>query len=233
MMKMGVSTVSAAHAEANIAEECPDASFDQVVSRAEAEWAARMATYELLDATDEEPLPPDLLTSWWTAVYHTLMGVSTYSEAGGDYIGFDGGAGSGFGQQMRLDLDSFPNDRQLSDMSIWDTHRAWNPLMVLLQPDIATAVARSLVRMTQEGSSVPRWPLAHGFTGCMIGNHAGQVVLDTWRKGLRDFDVDLLWEGLLSQASFTNNTAVNRADLSNYLKVLVPGLTVATLSRQY
>ena len=145
VMKMGVSTVSAAHAVANIASECPDASFDEVVAAAEAEWTARMAAFELLDAPGEEPLPAHLLTSWCTAVYHTLMGVSTYSEAGGAYIGFDGGAGSGFGTQLSLDLVSFPTDRQLSDMSIWDTHRSWNPLMVWLQPDIATAVARSLV----------------------------------------------------------------------------------------
>jgi putative alpha-1,2-mannosidase len=100
-------------------------------------------------------------------------------------------------------------------MSIWDTHRSWNPLMVLVQPDIATAVARSLVRMTKEGGTVPRWPLAHGFTGCMVGNHAAQVVLDTWIKGLQDFDVDVLWEGLLGQALFTNNSNINRADLEN------------------
>ena len=36
--------------------------------------------------------------------------------------------------------------------------------MVLMQPDIALAVARSLVRMTREGGVVPRWPLGHGYT---------------------------------------------------------------------
>eukprot|EP01052_Picozoa_sp_SAG31_P014796 SAG31_NODE_931_length_10914_cov_5.629589_6_plen_366_part_00 len=89
--------------------------------------------------------------------------------------------------------------------------------MVLTQPDIATAVVRSLARMYQQGGSVPRWPLAHGYTGCMIGNHAGQVVLDTWTKGIRNFDVELLWEGLQQQAQFTNNTGVNRIDLANYV----------------
>ena len=38
--------------------------------------------------------------------------------------------------------------------------------------------------MTQQGGSVPRWPLAHGYTGCMIGNHAGQVVPTPPNKGL-------------------------------------------------
>ena len=36
--------------------------------------------------------------------------------------------------------------------------------------------------MTQQGGSVPRWPLAHGYTGCMIGNHAGQVVATPLNK---------------------------------------------------
>ena len=47
--------------------------------------------------------------------------------------------------------------------------------------------------MTDEGGALPRWPLAHGYTHCMIGNHAGQIVLDSWRKGIRDFDVER-WE---------------------------------------
>ena len=229
---VGISTVSAAHAVANIAAEgAADKDFDSLVAAARAQWTDRMAVFEVVEAQQQQQggsseaaaLPASLLTPWWTAVYHTLMGVSTYSEAGGDYISFDGGAGSSFGTVKTLPPSggggsaSITGDRQLSDMSIWDTHRSWNPLMVLTQPDIAIAVVRSLARMTVEGGTVPRWPLAHGFTGCMIGNHAAQLVLDSWVKGLRDFDVDVLWSGLLGQARFTNNTNLNRADLRDYL----------------
>jgi putative alpha-1,2-mannosidase len=52
----------------------------------------------------------------------------------------------------------------------------------------------------------------------MIGNHAGQVILDTYIKGLREYEVDVVWQGLLGQAQFTNNTNINRADLANYIK---------------
>ena len=66
-------------------------------------------------------------------------------------------------------------DRHLSDMSIWDTHRSWNPLTNLLQPDIGLAFARSLVRMIKQGGDLPRWPLASGYTGCMIGGRVFPV----------------------------------------------------------
>jgi putative alpha-1,2-mannosidase len=126
-----------------------------------------MSVFELVPEAGEDDLPASLLTPWWTAVYHTLMGVSTYSEVGGDYIGFDGGAGSGFGELKTLEPTDPPFvDRQLSDMSLWDTHRSWNPLMVLVQPDIATAVARSLVRMTKEGGTVPRQVHKQSISAC-------------------------------------------------------------------
>jgi predicted alpha-1,2-mannosidase len=142
-------------------------------------------------------------------MYHTLQAPSTYSEVDGNYLGFDM-------QTHSLDND---DDLQLSDMSIWDTHRSWNPLMTLLQPDIATAVARSLVRMTNEGGAIPRWPLAHGYTACMIGNHAGSIVLDTWIKGLQNFDVETLFVALNRTATqITPAVVAGRADLKDYLE---------------
>ena len=195
---IGVSTISADHARRNIdVERAASRSFDSLVAAAQAEWDSRLGVVELLEPEqedekkeeegggDEEALPDSLLVPWWTAMYHTLMAPSTYSEAGGDYLGFDMAV-----HTLEPPAPGGREDRMLSDMSIWDTHRTWNPLMVLTQPDIATAVVRSLVRMTDEGGALPRWPLAHGYTHCMIGNHAGQIVLDSWRKGIRDFDVE-------------------------------------------
>ena len=42
--------------------------------------------------------------------------------------------------------------------------------------------------------------------------------MDSWIKGIRNFDVEVLWKALLEQAKFTNNTGINKADLINYLK---------------
>ena len=183
---IAVSTIDATHAKRNLQAEGALRNFDEIAAEAGAEWDTRMGVVEVVDEADEEPLGSELLTPFYTALYHVHQAPSSYDETGGDYLGFD----------MKPHTLTRQNDSMLSDMSIWDTHRSWNPLMVLLQPDVATAVVRSLGRMTTEGGFVPRWPLAHGYTHCMIGNHAGSVVLDSWLKGIRDFNVEVLYEGL-------------------------------------
>ena len=164
---VGVSCVSLEQAKRNSVAQVGTKSFDELVAEAYADWDARMAVVEI-GATDEEASNE---TPFWTALYHTLISPSTYSESGGRYMGFNQANAPPF-PIMTLDSDS---DRHLSDMSIWDTHRSWNPLTNLLQPDIGLAFARSLVRMIKQGGDLPRWPLASGYTGCMIGGRVFPV----------------------------------------------------------
>ncbi len=60
----------------------------------------------------------------------------------------------------------------------------------MVHPDRQLDVARSLVRMADDGGSLPKWPLGHGYTGGMIGSPADMVLAETWLKGLRDFDAE-------------------------------------------
>ena len=64
-----------------------------------------------------------------------------------------------------------------TDMSIWDTHRTQFPWLSLFEPTIMRDIVRSLLLMYQQGGDMPRWPLANGYTGCMIGQHADIVIL--------------------------------------------------------
>lgn len=176
---VGVSCISPELARRNAEEQVGTKTFEELVAEAYAEWDARLGVVELaaIDGAAEARIDDTLQTAFWTALYHTLIAPSTYSESGGQYLSFDRSNAPPFpvetlGRDVR-------GDRHLSDMSIWDTHRCWNPLANLLQPDIGLAYARSLVRMIQAGGDLPRWPLANGYTGCMVSNHAGQIILDT------------------------------------------------------
>ena len=108
------------------------------------------------------------------ALHHTL----TRAQTGGAYIGFDGAVHT-----------TPPGQTFYSDMSLWDTHRSQNPLLVLLRPDVARDIAASLVLMADQGGALPRWPLAHGYTGCMISSHGIQVLADTALKGIGSWDI--------------------------------------------
>lgn len=57
-------------------------------------------------------------------------------------------------------------------MSIWDVHRTEFPWLVLTKPDVMTDIVRSLLQMGQQGGSLPRWPIANGYTGFFHLNYS-------------------------------------------------------------
>ena len=42
------------------------------------------------------------------------------------------------------------------------------PLLSLLEPGLMQDVVQSLLQMYEQGGDIPRWPLASGYTGCMV-----------------------------------------------------------------
>jgi putative alpha-1,2-mannosidase len=82
-----------------------------------------------------------------------------------------------------------PGRKFYSDMSLWDTHRSLNPMLVLLAPDVAADITESLVTMANQGGALPRWPMANGYTECMISSHGIQVLADTALKGITNWNV--------------------------------------------
>ena len=93
------------------------------------------------------------------------------------------------------------NDKHYTIFSLWDTFRATHPLFTLIQQERTNAFIRTFLRQYQEGGQLPIWELAANYTGCMIGYHAIPVIVDAYVKGLRDYDVDLALEAMLSSAN--------------------------------
>ncbi len=75
--------------------------------------------------------------------------------------------------------------------SLWDTFRAYHPLMTIIDPDLNQAFIRSLILKQREGGIFPMWELAGNYTGTMIGYHAASIIADAYTKGYRDFDVQV------------------------------------------
>jgi predicted alpha-1,2-mannosidase len=55
-------------------------------------------------------------------------------------------------------------------------------------------MVHSLVRHADDGGSFDRWPIAHSYTGGMVGTPTDQVIAETWLKGLTDFDEPRAWD---------------------------------------
>jgi predicted alpha-1,2-mannosidase len=92
----------------------------------------------------------------------------------GAYLGFDGAAHT-----------LAPADPPfLTDLSLWDVHRTQLPLLALVRPPVAAAVAASLLRIAREGGELPRWPIGNVYGACMFGSGAARFLADAAANGI-------------------------------------------------
>ncbi len=77
-----------------------------------------------------------------------------------------------------------------SVFSLWDTYRAEDPLLNLIDRKRTLDFIKSFLAMYEQGGLLPIWPLASSETYCMVGNHSIPVIVDAYAKGIRDFDAE-------------------------------------------
>src|SRR3569623_2834796 len=76
----------------------------------------------------------------------------------------------------------------MSDLSLCDTYRTVEPLYAWRAPDSAAAQAKSLVAFGNGLGAYPKWPLAIGETGTMLGASAEIVYADAVARGVPGVD---------------------------------------------
>ena len=78
----------------------------------------------------------------------------------------------------------------------WDTFRSQFPLIDLLHPTIGASMQEGLVNTYLESGFLPEWA-SPGHRDCMVGNNSASVVADAYLKGLRGYDIELLWQAVV------------------------------------
>jgi putative alpha-1,2-mannosidase len=124
-------------------------------------------------------MPPlERLGSFYSSLMHAFSAPTTYSDADGAYVGLDRAAHH---TTWRGGAGAF-----LSDLSLWDVYRTQQPLLAVLQPDVASDVFFSMLEMFAQTnySHVPHWVWANCETGCMPGSHGLAVLADFLIKGV-------------------------------------------------
>lgn len=164
---VGLSYNSIAAARANRDAEVPaTASFDDVVAATQAAWRAKLGA-ALLSA------PPRDARIFYTSLYHAFLMPSVIDDADGTY---------------RLAGMAAPATatgyHQMSDQSLWDTYRTVFPLYAWLAPDSARDATRSLVGFADGTGAYPRWPIAIGESGTMLGASAEIALADAVARGV-------------------------------------------------
>jgi predicted alpha-1,2-mannosidase len=201
-MKLAISYVSIKNARANLIAEADQLSFDQVLTKAKAEWEDKLSIIRVEGGTDKQR------TIFYTALYHSLQMPTTFNDVNGEYLGFDGGVHRAAGFTY------------FTDMSLWDTFRTAHPLFTLIAPGDQRDMVVSLVEMAKQGGYLPRWPSGNGYSNSMFGTPADMVVAETYLKGIRDFDVETAYQAMRKTAlgPTSKSRFSGRGGITDYLK---------------
>ncbi|MDP2059259.1 MAG: GH92 family glycosyl hydrolase, partial [Flavobacteriaceae bacterium] len=175
--KVGLSLVSVENARLNLQAETKGFDFDKIKSEAENTWNQALSAFRISGGKSEE------ITNFYTALYHSMIAPNVVSDANHDYRGAD--------QQIHRSQKPV-----YSTMSLWDTFRAWNPLMTLTDTTLVNQMINSFLNFYDQTGELPIWPLSSGETGTMIGYHSVSVIYDAYSKNIRGFDAKKAFEAM-------------------------------------
>lgn len=202
LAKVGISSVDSEGARNNLETEIPDWDFEKVMNDARDTWNKELSKIKVEGGSEDQK------TIFYTAVYHSFISPNVFSDADGRYFGMD---------HKTHQSDGSVN---YTVFSLWDTFRAAHPLLTLVNPSRDAEMIRALLRKYDEGGLLPMWDLASNYTGTMIGSHAIPVIVDAYKKGIRDFDVEKAYRAMIKSADF--DTANINTDSEGVLMSLMP-----------
>lgn len=171
-LQVAVSLVSLAYAQKSLDAELPDWDFARTQKQTAAAWEKLLGLARVTGGSERER------RIFYSALYRCFLMPTVHSESDGTYLGFDG------------KLQQAQGFAYVSDLSLWDTYRSLHPLYSLLAPERARDSVRSLHAMAKTGGAFPKWPLAGGDSGSMVGAPAELVLADAYLKGITDFDAE-------------------------------------------
>lgn len=197
-LKLAISFVSLDNARENMQAEAGGLDFEGVRAASRDAWDAYLSRIDI--ETDDD----DIKTVFYTSLYHSMTMPTTYTDANGEYLGFNRTVGT---------AEDFT---YYSDMSLWDTYRNTHPLYILIAPEIQLDCLKSLLCMAREGGTFPRWPSGGGYTGSMFGTPCDMVFAESYLKGITDFDAEEAYEFMKLTSEQEIDGADSRKCVSEY-----------------
>jgi predicted alpha-1,2-mannosidase len=183
--RVGISFVSLANAQANLAaEQTSGETVEQVAAATRAGWNAVLGRIAVGGGTTADR------TTLYTALYHSLLYPETYSDVNGQYLGFDKAVHTVASGHV-----------QYATFSGWDVYRSQVQLVAFLDPGIASDIAQSIDNQGAQAGYFDRWTLANGNTGVMVGDPLPVIAASVYAFGGTGFNATDLLNRAVSGAS--------------------------------
>lgn len=222
-VKVASSFISFEQAERNL-NEIGNADFETVKRQAKAAWNKELSKITVTGGT------VDQTRTFYSCLYRMLLFPRKFYEIDADgkavhYSVYNGNVLPGY---------------LFADTGFWDTFRAQFPFFNLLYPSLNSKILQGVENTYKESGWLPEWT-SPGHRGSMIGSHSASVIADAYLKGIRGYDIQLLYEGILKNtlSRGLEGTATGRAGAKeynqyNYLPYnLVPQSVSRTLEYAY
>ena len=177
-MRIGISSISIDQARRNLRREMPEWNFDQVRAQARATWNRALSKILVKGGTEEQR------TMFYTALYRVMINPTNRTE---DDQYFSPGDNKVHAAESH---GFYPGGGGL-----WGSYRSLQPLQLILDPQQQLDSIRSFLALYDQTGRM----LGTGRTA-MIGHHVAAMILDTYVKGYRDFNVAKAYEGLKKNA---------------------------------
>jgi predicted alpha-1,2-mannosidase len=180
--RYAISYLSPEQAHTNFKQEIKGKSFGAIQADGEQAWEKAIDNIQVEGGTEAQR------RSFYTAYYRCNERMVDITENGKYYSGFD--------KKIHETTRPF-----YVDDWTWDTYLALHPLRAIVNPAMEQDMLNSYVTMYEQGGWMPTFPVLFGDHACMNGFHSTIMLLDDYRKGLRNFDVNKAYEGMLKNAT--------------------------------
>jgi len=187
LLKLSTSSVGFKSALANLSEEADGWDFDLYRKNNRQRWTDALSVIDVHDPSVTNK------TIFYTALYHSMLVPWVSSDTDGNYRGTDG------------KIYQTNRSNEYTVFSPWDTFRFLHPLLCLIAPDRQNDMICSLLDYYKQSGKLPKGP--------MTGNHVLAIIVDSYLKGIKNYDSTLVYKAMLEtldEASLSPDFAAYR-----------------------
>ena len=200
IVEIGISYVSIDNARLNLDHESNDFDFERTREMAEKKWNEALSTITVKGGTEDQK------TIFYTGLYHMQIHPNILSDVNGQYPAMES-----------FEIMERTNGERYTTFSLWDTYRNVFPFLSLAFPQQQLDMVTSMIEMYDESGWLPRWELNSTETHVMEGDPAIPVIVDSWFRGIRNFDINKAYEGMLKSATTPGTENKLRPDIDHYI----------------
>lgn len=182
-LRIASSFISPEQARLNLEREIGIADYATVALRARQQWNKELGRIDIEDSN------LDAIRTFYSCLYRVLLFPRMFYEINAEgkvvhYSPYNGKVLPGY---------------MFTDNGFWDTFRAVFPFFNMMYPDVNARIMEGLVHTYLESGWLPEWA-SPGHRDCMIGSNSASLITDAWLKGVRGFDIEVLYEAMVKNA---------------------------------